>query len=322
MAGVPLTDQLVVLTRQTAEWFGSLPYKTVHKAILALLFVWLLASLVQLITLFWPSSIEQPATVQTGSAQPAPQVSRSVDIQRLQAIPLFGEEGQPLETATTVQAEYSDAELNATKTRLNLVLEGIVYTADSKSSMAVIVYQGKQDQYYIGDKLPVGSRVELVRVFIDHVILDNAGSYESLWLYDDEKNNNPPPTARRVVKPVAARPQVTDIRDDEEASNLASDYRDRLYKNPSSLAEVLRIAPAQDEGQLIGYRISPGRDRQQFAELGFESNDIVTSINGITLDEPAKALEIYKLMRTAKEAAFTVDRNGEPVEVLVSLDDE
>ena len=47
----------------------------------------------------------------------------------------------------------------------------------------------------------------------------------------------------------------------------------------------------------------------------------MTSVNGIVLDEPAKALEIYKLMRTAMEATFTVDRNGTSVEVLVSLQD-
>jgi len=114
---------------------------------------------------------------------------------------------------------------------------------------------------------------------------------------------------------------VTDMRDDDKVTSLANDYRDKLYKNPRSLAEVLRILPAQEQGQLVGYRVSPGKDKVQFSQLGFKSNDIVTSVNGIVLDEPAKALEIYKLMRTAMEATFTVDRNGTSVEVLVSLQD-
>ena len=71
----------------------------------------------------------------------------------------------------------------------------------------------------------------------------------------------------------------------------------------------------------MGYRISPGKDRKQFTQFGFKNNDIVTSINGITLNEPSKALEIYKLMRTANEATFDIDRNGEARQILVSLND-
>ena len=119
----------------------------------------------------------------------------------------------------------------------------------------------------------------------------------------------------------ANRKTLTDNRNRAGITKLAKGYRDRLYKNPTSLAQVLQISPAQKDGEMLGYRVKPGSDRKQFAQLGFKTNDIVTSINGIELDEPSKALEIYKLMRTASEAAFVVNRNGALVEVLVSLGD-
>ena len=56
-----------------------------------------------------------------------------------------------------------------------------------------------------------------------------------------------------------------------------------------------------------------------FAQFGFKNGDIVTGINGIVLDDPAQALEVYKIMRSAQQASFTVDRNGNPVEIVVSL---
>lgn len=301
------------------ERLRSLPVKTLRKVVCVTLVLWLIASLLQLIWVFIPDSQSDQSQVPVSNGQNKQHRASVVDIDKLKSLSLFGVAGEQVPAVTAPAPIADEVEINATKTRLNLTLEGIVYTPDTASSLAVIVYQGKQDQYYIGDKLPVGSRVELAKVLIDHVILDNAGNYESLWLYDDEKAKRSQPIARRT--PVnTTSPNVTDIRSNQQATNLAQDYRNRLYKNPSSLAEVLRISPSQKDGELVGYRVSPGKDRRQFAQLGFESNDVVTSINGITLDEPSKALEIYKLMRTATEATFSVDRNGEPVEVLVSLD--
>jgi general secretion pathway protein C len=164
--------------------------------------------------------------------------------------------------------------------------------------------------------------VTLAQVLIDRVIIDNAGSYESLWLYDEDKDQQAVTASTRRKVTATAKSNVTDMRSDANATSLAKDYRDRLYQNPASLAEVLRIQPAQKDGEMLGYRVSAGRDKQQFADLGFKTNDVVTSINGITLDEPSKALEIYKLMRSAKEATFTIDRNGESVDILVALDED
>jgi general secretion pathway protein C len=85
------------------------------------------------------------------------------------------------------------------------------------------------------------------------------------------------------------------------------------------LADVIRISPQQSDGQLKGYRVSPGRDKKQFEALGLKPNDVVTSINGIELDDPAKAVEVYKIIRSASEATFVIDRKGEVVELVVSL---
>jgi general secretion pathway protein C len=327
LAAAQLTDRLTVLLNQLGSWLKALPFKTVYKCLIGLLVLWIVVSLLQLLFAFIPSSSVNEDSVPAKVAESPMATSVAVDIEKLQAIPLFGESGGLASNEVEPLPVQDEVVLNATKTRLNLILEGIVHTPEVSDSVAVIVYQGKQDQYYVGDKLPVGNRVELVKVLVDHVILDNAGNYESLWLYDDEKKNSRASiTGQRVTpqaKPVNNNKEIiTDNRKNEEATNLASDYRQRLYKNPSSLAEVLRIAPAQNNGQLVGYKVSPGRDREQFAQLGFKANDIVTSINGIALDEPSKALQVYKLMRTAKEASFTVERDSQLVEVMVSLGED
>ncbi len=321
MTAEQLTARMASYGQQLSSWFSALPIKTVQYVLSGAIALWLLVAVVQAIMLWLPAS-EQSSAVPLVAEIPVKQQGGEVNIQTLQDYELFGQAGgassQPVEHI--VPAE--DVTLNATKTKLNLVLEGIVHTPNPTESLAVIVFQGKQDQYYVGEELPVGGRVVLSRVLVDHVILDNAGRYESLWLYDDENTasrSRVRPTSVRQVVQNTGDSDVTDMRDDDTATNLASGYRDRLYSNPRSLAEVLRISPAQDDGEMVGYRVSPGRDREQFTQLGFQNNDVVTAVNGIELDEPSKALELYKLMRSATEATFTVERDGQSVEVLVSL---
>lgn len=304
-------------------WFSALPIKTVQYLLCGAIALWLLLAVVQAMMLWVPVS-EQDSAVALVGETPVRQQGGQVNIQTLQDYELFGQAGAASQPAEHI-VPAEDVTLNATKTKLSLVLEGIVHTPNPTESLAVIVFQGKQDQYYVGEELPVGGRVVLSRVLVDHVILDNAGRYESLWLYDDEKTasrSRVRPTSVRQVVQNTGDADVTDMRDDDAATSLASAYRDRLYSNPRSLAEVLRIAPAQDDGEMVGYRVSPGRDREQFTQLGFQNNDVVTAVNGIELDEPSKALELYKLMRSATEATFTVERDGQSVEVLVSLSEE
>lgn len=317
MTGEQLTADLAGFGQRIGQLATDLPIKSVQKVLFAVLGLWLLYILAQLIWVALPAanSIEQVNGEPVTDSRPG-KPEEVVDIEALQALNLFGEAGAvPVIDNTPVIVEEN---IEATKTRLNLTLEGIAMAPREAESVAIIVHQRKQEQYHIGDKLPAGNRVILAKVLTDHVILDNNGSYESLWLYDEEKMLQQQTTR---PKPVAAKSNVTDKRNNRSVTSLAKDYKERLYKNPASLAEVLRISPAQRDGELIGYRVSAGRDRDQFAELGFQANDIVTSVNGISLDEPSNALEIYKLMRNAKEASFTLERNGEEMEIMVALDE-
>jgi len=307
-----------------ARWFSTLPGRTIRRALAVALLLWMLLSLVALARVLFTGD-EVPEVLQPGATTTASILNASVvNPAALQSLNLFGEAGAV--TVDTGQATVRDeVELNASKTRLNLSLEGVVTTSLQRDALAFIVYQGKQAQYYVGDKLPVGNRVTLVSVLADHVILDNGGRYESLWLYDKKKNSaaaRAATTSKKKSISASNKPlKVADKRSDKRATALAKDYRQRLYKNPRSLAEVLRIVPAKKDGQLIGYKVSPGKDSSQFQMLGFEPGDVVTSINGISLDEPSKALEIYKLMRSARQANFSINRGSATMDIVVSLED-
>ena len=152
------------------------------------------------------------------------------------------------------------------------------------------------------------------------VVLDNGGIYELLTMFEDTELNaqlphgGSAPVARQVEQP----PRL-EQRDDAQTTALARSFRDRLYHDPQSLAEVVSISAVRVDGTLRGYRVSPGKENQQFEQLGFKQGDLVTGINGIALNDPANTMRLYQTMRTASEAVFELERDGEALSISVQL---
>jgi len=307
--------------------------RRLRRGVLALLVLWAIVSLAKLVWALLPQpAVTAPAAPAINPALRSETASSMppVDIERLQSRHLFGDASAAgLVEAAPVPVEASAGEREgiedgARETRLQLVLRGVVSARQDGLGHAIIEHRNKQDVYAVDDELPVSGKVVLAKVMPRQVVLDNNGTYELLTLYEDSEldaqlSAAPAPVAK--PKPVSnSRPAAAvDKRDDESVTELASGYRDQLYRDPQSLAEVVRISAVRESGQLVGYRIAPGSDAAQFSRLGFESGDIVTGINGVTLDDPSQAMRIYQSMRTASEAVFDLQRGGQQVSVSVSL---
>ena len=102
---------------------------------------------------------------------------------------------------------------------------------------------------------------------------------------------------------------------------LAQSFRDKLYENPQSLSAVLTVTAVRENNALQGYRVSPGKNSEQFSQLGFKAGDVITGVNGISLDNPANTMRLYQVMRTADEAVFDLQRDGESHSFSVSLNE-
>jgi len=81
---------------------------------------------------------------------------------------------------------------------------------------------------------------------------------------------------------------------------------------------VLRPQPVFANGVQRGYRVYPGRNRQQFAKLGLQPGDLVLSINGTPLDDPQRGMEIFNTIGTSDRVSVTVERNGQSQELTLN----
>ena len=326
-----LTDSLAGTGRRCAHLLTTPEALLwIRRGLLLLAAIWAATAFATLVWALFPSAkpVEQPlpAIINPIQRSTSAAVSQTVDIDSLVGWHLFGEPGSPV-SADTIPAEAranerEGIEQGARETGLNLVLRGVVASTEDGLGHAIIEYQKRQQVYGVDDELPVPGKVVLAKVMPQQVVIDNAGTYELLTLFEDSALSSqlvvPAPSQRRDPR----RPslQNLDRRSDDSATALAQSYREQLYSNPRSLAEVVRVTAVRDNGELRGYRVAPGNDAAQFKQLGFEAGDLVTGINGIALDDPANTMRLYQAMRTASEAVFEITRGNQPVSLSVSLD--
>ncbi len=301
--------------------------RRIRQVILLLVVVWMLLSLTRLLWALVPNAentnVAPPTVINPLSASSSRAIVAPVDIDRMVAWHLFGEAGATaqavIEAATEVETDSREGiEDGARETSLQLKLRGIVASTEDGLGYAIIENANQQAIYMVEDKLPVRGNVVLAKVMPRQVVLDNGGTYELLVLFEESTFSTAEPMSAQTAAPAVS--ENIDKRGDDQATRLAQSYRQRLYQNPQSLAEVVNVSAVRENGALLGYRVSPGKDQEQFAQLGFKMGDVVTSVNGVSLDNPTNTMVLFNDMRSAKEAVFELKRDGQALTLSVNLD--
>lgn len=292
--------------------------------ICALLLLWLAFSLAEFIWFSMPEPQTRPLHVNSSPLQTTHSSLSGIDkasaaeLAKVQSWLWFGKavEEEQAEEDPVVQPGIED---DAKETRLRLILRGVVASSEPRLAVAIIEGNNRQQRYKIGDKIQVSGRVSLAKVLADRVILDNGGRFESLFLFDTNNHKVAKKTGQTKKRRINNK-TVLDHRKNKSLAQMAKGYRQQLINNPTSLADVIRVSIAKDtQGNVMGYTLRPGTHRKEFKAFGFKSGDIVTAVNGVALTDPAKALELYRTVRTATEADLVIKRGNEEISILVGI---
>ena len=195
---------------------------------------------------------------------------------------------------------------NAPLSSANLVLAGTIATQDPKRGIAIISDGGPSKVYSVGDNVNGAS---LYSVYLDHVILDRAGTLETLLL--------PRQITGARAAPRLSRRSGPDARTVEAVDNV----RRMVQQDPGLLDQVMRTVPSYDNtaGKLRGFRAYPGRNRAIFSKLGLQPGDLVTAINGQPLDDPQHSQEVFNTIQSSNTVAVTVERGGQKQEITLNI---
>ena len=300
--------------------------------LIVLLVLWSLSSASQLVWIpFRASAIEAAPGMALNPPTPsAPSQTTVIDISPVIGSGLFGGSPDVLsgeEDAASATVNREGIERDARETRLALTLTGIVASTEDGTGNAVIRSGAKEQVYAVGDALPASGQVVLAKVMPQQVVIDNNGTYELIKLYEGPMiaiPTRPASTSTASVStprisPVNTSAVDADADDAADRSALANQYRQQLYDNPETLASAVSVSPVQEGGQIVGYRIAPGKDRAAFDTFGFQQGDIVTAVNGLALSDVSNSIRLYEMMKEATEATFDIQREGGNVTLSVDL---
>ncbi|HHH35674.1 MAG TPA: type II secretion system protein GspC [Gammaproteobacteria bacterium] len=184
------------------------------------------------------------------------------------------------------------------ETRLQLILRGVFASSDPAAAGAIIAERnGKEAFYGVGDRLPGGA--VLKEVHEDRIVLQRRGRLETLRMPREETAGGATGVSRRTARSSRAVPSLRE-------------YRDMVLENPQQLADKVRLTPRTEGGRMVGYEVRPGRDARFLSRFGLRPGDVVTAVNGIALNSPAKGLSILRSLARTDQVRLEILRNGSP----------
>ena len=230
------------------------------------------------------------------SATPTP--AFSVDVERIVAAHLFGQADAETEAPPP---EVVETEV-LPETRANLVLKGTVASRQADFSVAVISTGGNDDAVYsIGDDVLAGTALHAI--YADRVVLREAAGLTNLRLPSEFKTSPQAGVQRQsnTVRQAGSQDSIQAV----------------VANNMTKLTDVIRPTPYIVDGKPAGYRVYPGRNRNQFAALGLRPGDIIKDIDGQSLLDPNQAMQIFQSLGDAQQVTVTIERNGQSESVVL-----
>lgn len=300
LSASPAVQAAMVYITRCGVAIQKVPVKRWRQMVLCILILWLCHSLARLFWVVIPVPYQPvPPVVPKIAFNSTDVVTSSVSLSLVND--LFGRFDPASIVAIPEPKEPEIDPENAPVTKLNLKLQGVIASSEPSKSWAIIGEASSQQLYKVGDSIPGVNDVKLLDVSDLWVILDNRGKPEKLWLYGEDgmKVATSPARASRPV----ARPQPQEDR-------IVKEISQNQLAEAKSIGDVVRFMVATEGGQMIGYKVRPGRKRELFDQVGLKNNDIVVSVNGIEVNEPQKVREVYQALKTATEANLEVMRDG------------
>ncbi len=226
----------------------------------------------------------------------------------LAALHLFGSSGMLAATSAT---------FDAPDTSLDLRLVGTLSSEDPKSGMAMIADSEKERAYAIGDELPGNATLE--EIYPDRVVLSHQGRYETLRLRDPEAVPSRMTASTRRPLPRTSG-NLSAIRTQAPSGGGVNwqAAQQNLRINPAELAQQIRALPFMENGKQVGVRLQAGRDATLMSKLGLRNTDIITSVNGIPLDDPSRAFQLLNQLNSQSQFDVALRRDGR--EMTLSID--
>jgi general secretion pathway protein C len=208
------------------------------------------------------------------------------------------------------------------KTQLPLALLAIMYAPPPNSafhmtwSLAIIrdTEIKSTGPYSMGGKVHGATVTEIEET---RIYLDNAGKPEFLDLIEKPTPPTPPPSAAPSAAggtdPLSIEMDKGIKKTGENTYEIQRGTLESVLGNIGLLSRSARIVPEMRDGKAAGFRLYAVKPDGPFAKIGMQNGDVISSINGLELTSPEKALEVYAKLKSASHLSLGLETNGKKV---------
>lgn len=253
---------------------------------------------------------DKPALSAAPTAPPTAKGSALSDYESILQRNLFdpASRGGRFEKAAGRQAAPAAGERAAVTTVApkDMALFGTIAGGDRP--LALLRIGGKMVIGHLGDKLPGGAVVEAIeRTRV--VLLNPDGSAAELLLHKGDKRagavRRP---ARGAKRKVAGQYQIQEV--GENRWVIPKEAADRARGNLGELLKTAHMVPNVVDGKTVGFTVRMIQPRSLLALLGLKRGDVLHEVNGVSLNSPEKALQIFQQLREARSITIGLERGG------------
>jgi general secretion pathway protein C len=222
-----------------------------------------------------------------------------------------------------VIVEEPDENLEATK--LPLTLLGTVAAADPSNAWATIEDLDDRKTLVVRVNDEVKSNAKVERIERRRVVLRENGKLRELALSDEDSTiaarpkravtrSRTPTTSRRRSSARNRSASAQRIRKlAENRYEVPREELEKTMRNPTALFSQAQIQPRYDGGEMVGMQINAIKPGSLFEEIGINSGDVITELNGISINSPEESARILAEFSEADQFTVVVeDDSGEP----------
>lgn len=212
------------------------------------------------------------------------------------------------EAKTNAAALEQSNRSSATSAASEYILLGTVVA--EPDSLALIQLDDGNDIFRLGEQLPDGAIIE--GVDRNRIILKEPNGTQHQLAVE-----NLSPEALSAPKGQSS----SGIR--EIARNRWLINRDEVEKARSDLNSLLksaRMEPKIKNGSTEGFVVKMIRPKSLLDRLGLKRNDLVREVNGVPLNSPEKALQIFQQLREAKRIVIGLERRNKPISLEYTIE--
>ena len=211
--------------------------------------------------------------------------------------------------ATNIPKKVVIKEEALEKTPLHVRLRGTVYR-ESGNSIAIIedTKTRKQDLYHVGDFIL--GEAKLIAISRNKVYLERNGKQEVLEVYEG-------PEVRTGARAEGRRPQRGSIPTGAGIKRLSANrYRipqedlRNAFENMNHLLTQVRMVPNFNNGEPDGFKLLSVKSGSLIHRSGLRDGDIIKRVNGIEIDSPEKAFEVYEQIKNEPTITVEIERRG------------